>query len=62
MAKRTDITLEHQREFIREDCLRDGIIYEVVELEWNMMQEMREAEGNRLDEAEFEAFYQSCNI
>lgn len=58
MAKRTDITLEHQRAFIREDCLRDGIIYEVVELEWNMMQEMREAEGNRLDEAEFEAFYQ----
>ena len=56
MARRTDITLEHQRGFIREDCLRDGIIYEVVELEWNMMQEMREAEGNRLDEAEFESF------
>jgi len=58
MARRTDITLEHQREFIREDSLRDGIIYEIVELEWNMMQEMRQAQGNRLDEAEFESFYQ----
>lgn len=58
MARRTDITLEHQREFIREDSLRDGIIYEIVELEWNMMQEMRQAQGNRLEEAEFESFYQ----
>ena len=58
MARKTDITLEHQRGFIREDSLRDGIIYEIVELEWNVMQEIREAQGNRLDEAEFESFYQ----
>ena len=58
MARKTDITLEHQREFIRGDSLRDGIIYEIVELEWNMMQEVREAQGTRLDETEFESFYQ----
>ncbi len=58
MARRTDITLEHRRDFIRGDSLRDGIIYEIVELEWNMMQEMREAQGSRLGEGEFDSFYQ----
>ena len=58
MAKRTDITLEYKRDFIRAGALRDAIIYEVVELEWNMMQEMRKAQGKVLDESEFESFYQ----
>ena len=55
---RTDIKLEHQRDFIRQDCLRDAIIYEVVELEWNMMQELRAGEGRPLDQSEFNSFYQ----
>ncbi len=58
MARKTDITLEHNRDFIRQDCLRDAIIYEVVELEWNMMQEMREAQGKPIDQSEFDSFYQ----
>ena len=58
MARNTDITLEHQRDFIRRDALRDAIIYEIVELEWNMMQEMRMDQGKQLDENEFESFYQ----
>ena len=58
MAKRTDITLEYKRDFIRAGALRDAIIYEIVELEWNMMQEMRKAQGKVLDESEFESFYQ----
>lgn len=58
MARKTDITLEHNRDFIRQDCLRDAIIYEVVELEWNMMQEMRVAQGKPIDQSEFDSFYQ----
>lgn len=58
MAKRTDITLEYKRDFIRAGALRDAIIYEIVELEWNMMQEMRKAQRKVLDESEFESFYQ----
>lgn len=56
---RGDVVLTRDnREFVRQDCLRDALIYEIVDLEWSMMQEMRSAQGKKLDEAEFEAFYQ----
>ncbi|MBQ9708621.1 MAG: DUF4125 family protein [Firmicutes bacterium] len=58
MANKNEITLERQRDYIRADALRDAIIYEIVDLEWNMMREMRTAQGKHLDEEEFEAFYQ----
>ena len=58
MARRTDITLEYQRDFIRSGALRDAIIYEIVELEWNMMKELRKGQGKQIDEDEFESFYQ----
>ena len=56
---RGDVVLTRDnREFIRQDCLRDALIYEIVDLEWSMMQDMRSAQGRALDESEFEAFYQ----
>lgn len=56
---RGDVVLTRDnREFIRQDCLRDAIIYEIVDLEWSMMQLMRSGQGQPLDESEFEAFYQ----
>lgn len=56
---RGDVVLTRDnREFIRQDCLRDALIYEIVDLEWSMMQDMRSAQGRTLDESEFEAFYQ----
>ena len=56
---RGDITLTREnREFIRQDCLRDALIYEIVDLEWSMMALMRSEQGQPLDESEFESFYQ----
>ena len=56
---RGDIVLTRDnREFIRQDCLRDAIIYEIVDLEWSMMQLMRSEQGRPLAESDFEAFYQ----
>ena len=56
---RGDIVLTRDnREFIRQDCLRDAIIYEIVDLEWSMMQLMRNEQGRNLEESEFESFYQ----
>ena len=57
---RGDIVLTRDnREFIRQDCLRDALIYEIVDLEWSMMQLMRNEQGRSLDESEFESFYQA---
>ena len=54
---RGDIVLTRDnREFIRQDCLRDAIIYEIVDLEWSMMQLMRNEQGKNLEESEFESF------
>ena len=56
---RGDVTITRDnREFIRQECLRDAIIYEIVDLEWSMMQLMRSEQGRPLDESEFETFYQ----
>ncbi|MBQ9016208.1 MAG: DUF4125 family protein [Firmicutes bacterium] len=56
---RGDVVLTRDnREFIRQDCLRDALIYEIVDLEWSMMQDMRSAQGRPLEESGFEAFYQ----
>ncbi len=56
---RGDITITRDnREFIRQESLRDAIIYEIVDLEWSMMQLMRSEQGRALDESEFESFYQ----
>ena len=56
---RGDVTITREnREFIRQDCLRDALIYEIVDLEWSMMQLMRSQQGRPLAEAEFESFYQ----
>lgn len=56
---RGDVVLTRDnREFIRQDCLRDALIYEIVDLEWSMMQDMRAGQGKPLDESEFQTFYQ----
>ncbi len=56
---RGDVVITREnREFIRQDCLRDALIYEIVDLEWGMMTQMRSEEGKKLDESEFESFYQ----
>ena len=56
---RGDVTITREnREFIRQDCLRDALIYEIVDLEWSMMQLMRSQQGRPLAEEEFESFYQ----
>ena len=48
---RGDVVLTRDnREFVRQDCLRDALIYEIVDLEWSMMQEMHSAQGKKLDE------------
>lgn len=47
-----------RHDFIREDNLRDRLIFEIVDMEWSMLQLMRSAEGTPLPEAEFETFYQ----
>lgn len=56
---RGDVTITREnREFIRQDNLRDAMIYEIVDLEWSMMRLLRSEEGRPLDESEFESFYQ----
>lgn len=50
-------TLENNRVSIRRDNLRDALIYEIVELEWNMLCLMKEKQGQPLDQSEFDSFY-----
>ena len=46
---RGDIVLTRDnREFIRQDCLRDAIIYEIVDLEWSMMQLMTGSRAEKM--------------
>ena len=47
-----------RHDFIREDNLRDRLIFEIVDMEWSMLQLMRSEEGRPLPEEEFETFYQ----
>ena len=50
-------TLENQRVSIRRDNLRDALIYEIVELEWNMLCLMKNEQGQPLDQSGFDSFY-----
>ena len=50
-------TLENKRVNIRRDNLRDALIYEIVELEWNMLSTMKSEQGQPLDQSEFDSFY-----
>ena len=50
-------TLENKRINIRRDNLRDALIYEIVELEWNMLSTMKSEQGKPLDQSEFDPFY-----
>ncbi len=56
---RGDVTITREnRTFIRQENLRDAMIYEIVDLEWSMMSLYRSQQGRPLEESEFESFYQ----
>ena len=49
--------MENSRTFIRQDTLRDAIIYEIIDWEWNMMILWKQKTGKAPGEEEFEDFY-----
>ena len=46
--------MENSRTFIRQDTLRDAIIYEIIDWEWNMMILWKQKTGKAPGEEEFE--------
>ncbi len=50
--------MEATRPFVRANDLRDTIIYDIVDLEWNMYTQMKADQGTPADPDGYEAFYQ----
>lgn len=50
--------MNNKQDFVRQDTLRDAIIFEIADLEWNMIKLMRSAQGYEMDSSEFQDFYQ----